>query len=275
VFNEFVADLAATSEALVTDEKLEAYLSSKYLSRADPQLEENLFKSLWKLVFRLENPDCDKNRDINYRALVVLAKRNENRLVDVIEKNPDYYSRIAASGEPLLRLVEFLAKFSSLYSKLSDAARPVIEHAIENDHDAKCLGAFAKPSLEEHATDLIEWIEGDESPDLSQKTIEAIQLLSDSVEWDRLKRRIMNAYYRQSRNYDTADTRFDEAIKPYIDEYEEDDLLDLIKKICENGQLYERRGARHDHGIIKARCDHVLGDEFDYAAYRNFIHVLR
>lgn len=275
IFNEFVADLASTSEALITDEKLEAYLLSKYLSRADLQLEESLIKSLWKLVFRLVNPDCDKNRDINYRSLVVLAKRNKKYLAEIIEKDSDYYSHIATSGEPLLRLVEFLAKYTELFSKLSDAARLVIEHAIENDDAAKCLGAFAKPSLEKHAADLIEWIEGEESPSLSQKTIGAIQQLSESAEWDRLKRSIMNSYYRASWNYDNADKRFDESIKPYIEEYEEDDLLDLMRKIGENSQTYDRRGAKHDHEIVKERCDQVLGSEFDYAAYGNFSGSLR
>lgn len=69
VFDEFVTDLESSSAILLTDDKLSAYLVSKYLrrpdsrleSRPDSRLEKSLIRSLWKIVFRVENTKCDRN----------------------------------------------------------------------------------------------------------------------------------------------------------------------------------------------------------------------
>ncbi|MET0026990.1 MAG: hypothetical protein ABW101_05085 [Candidatus Thiodiazotropha sp.] len=270
VFDDFVADIAASSSILIKDETLKSYLESKYLSRADKKLEQNLIRSLWKLVFRLQNPDCDKNRNINYRAMELLISRNSGEMAALIRSARDYFSHIANTGEPIVYLVSLLSQYPSFYSELTEAARVIINHVVETNLTAKCMGWFIKPSLNEHANDLIAWLSGDESPDLPDDAIPALRNLSDSPEWDSHRNRILNAYYGASWSYDKSDERFSSAIKPYIEQYTNDDLVDLLNKIEANGQTYERRGARGDHRIIKERCDNVLGASFDYTPYPHF-----
>jgi len=270
IFDQFINDLAESAPLLIDDEKLRRYLESKYFAHLDTELEKILIRSLWKLVFRLNNDQCDKNRSINYRALELLVRRNESDLIALVQANKDYYSNVANSGEPVKYLVYFLSKYPSVYTELKEDTKIAVRHAISDDVTARCLGWFVKPSIQQHADDLEVWLAGDEHPDLPEDAMSALSKLSDSQEWESLFRRLLNTYYGSSRSYDQADSRFQHAISPYIETYGTEDLLDLLKKIEKNSQTYERRAARYDHGLIKSQCDDVLGDQFDYAQYQNF-----
>lgn len=270
VFDEFVSDLEASSTILIKDETLKSYLVSKYLSRSDVKLELSLVRSLWKLVFRLTNPDCGKNRSINYRAMELLIQRNKTEIINLIRSDKDYFSHIAPSGEPVVSLVYLLSKYPGIYSELTDAAKVIIEHTINNNLTAKCMGWFIKASLQEHSNDLINWLTGDEYPDLPEDSIPALINLSDSPEWEGLSKKILNSYYGSSSSYDEADARFSLAIKPYISNYAEANLTHLLGEIESNSQTYERRGARHDHRGVKGQCDVVLDGAYDYSLYPYF-----
>jgi hypothetical protein len=270
IFNAFVSDLESSKNILIKDEMLKSYLESKYFSRTDKKLEQSLIRSLWKLVFKLSDPECKRNRKINYRAMKLLIKRNESEIINLISSDQEHFSNVASSGMPVLYLVRLLSKYPKIYAELTDAARVVIRHTVNNHPTAKCLGSFMKDSLKEHFKDMVTWIEGDDAPDLSDDTISALRKLSDSPEWDNLSRLILNAYYGASPLYDEADKRFSLAIKPYVSEYGEDELLDLLAKIEQNNQTYTRRRAKDDYKIIKERCDVVLGENYDYSPYPHF-----
>lgn len=58
------------------DDELSKFLESKYFSQFSPGVAESIFKSLWKLVFRVEDGLCEENQEINFRVLrLVVAKR--------------------------------------------------------------------------------------------------------------------------------------------------------------------------------------------------------
>ena len=274
IFNEFLDDLARSSTILITDEQLQSYIESKYLSKTNQQLELSIIRSLWKLVFRVQNADCDKNRDINFRALRILVERNKVVLLNRIRSEKDYYSNIAKDGDSILYLTDLLSKYPEFYTELTEDAKVIIRHSIETNTFARCVGWFEKGSLTEHANDLIVWIESDSHPKLSEREINAIISLSDSLEWEDLCKFIFNAYYGASWSYDQANDRFSLAIEPFIENYKKAHLLDLLKKIESNSQTFDRRRARYDHKKIKDQCDRILGDDFNYEEFPNFIRSL-
>ncbi|MDZ7854183.1 MAG: hypothetical protein U5L98_16495 [Halomonas sp.] len=267
VFNALVEDLAESKSVLVTDEKLRSYIESKYLSRADLKLEIGLIRSLWKLVFRLQNDDCDAHREINYRAIKLLVGRNPSDVRDAVASESDYYSHIAQEGEPARLLIRLLSQHPSLYDCLNDAAKVIVEHVAEIDADARIFAWFLNGSLQDHSEKLIEWIGSDEHPGLSNEVVVSLQNISDSAEWKKQVYAIFNSYYGGSWSYDEADERFSVAISPFLSKYDAKDIEDLLSMIDGNSQTYDRRGARRDHGFVRDRCNE-LGVNFD--VYRNF-----
>jgi hypothetical protein len=273
IVNELVEDLEQASGILIDDKKLKAYLESKYFARFNPEVEKAVFKALWKFAFCLTNERCERNRAINYRALRLLFSRNPAQFRSLVESDKDYFSTIATTGAPVVCLIHFLSRESTLYGLLADHAKTAVQHAAESDTSARCLAWFASNSLFEHATKLEEWIVGRDNPEIDRATWDSIWEISDSAEWSKQVIRLSNKYYVASGNYNTADRRFGDVIRPHLPRYELDDCIDLIEGIQGNGQTWERGRARTDHREVRARALE-LDPAFNPALYAVFNRLL-
>ena len=270
IMKELLEDLAESSDVLNSREKVKKYIESRYLSRTTQSVEINIFRSLWKLVFKLDNEECEKNRKINLHALEVLSNRNIAAIPAKIQDDNDYYSNIASSGVPLSYLVFYLSKNHQVYHLLSDDARLKIDHCINTDDVGKTVGWFIKVDLDAHGKDVEEWIIGDAHPTFTLGQFDALLEISDSEEWQRTFCRIVTAYYSASYNFDQADSRFQVAIPKYISLFDRNSLIHLAEQIEHNGQCHARGKAREDYVVIKARIDELFGDEFDYEGVPSF-----
>lgn len=264
IMKELLADLAESSDVLNGREKVKKYIESRYLSRTTPLVEINIFRSLWKLVFKLDNDECEKNRTINLHALEVLTSRNIAEIPNAVEGDNDYYSNVASTGSPLSFLVFYLSNNHQIYPLLTDDARMKVDHCIDTDNVGKIMGWFIKTDIYAHANDVEEWIKGDEHPTFTTSQFDALLEISDTVEWQQKFCHIVTSYYSVSYSFDQADTRFQVAIPKYIGLFERDSLINLAEKIESNGQCYARGRAREDYEVIKARIDELFGDDFDY-----------
>jgi len=268
VVGDLVEDLAQASGILIDDKKLKAYLESKYYSRFNPEVEKAVFKALWKFVFRLTDETCEKNRAINYSALRLLFERNPAQFRKQVEADSDYFSTIANGGDPVVCLIHFLSRESSLYGLLADHAKTAIQHVADNDVTSRCLAWFTA-SLPEHADLLRVWIVGHEYPDIERETWGDLREISDSPEWVGTVVRLASASYVASSNYDGADKRFNEAIRPLLPSFTLDDCIELIRGIETNGQTWERRGAYRDHRELRTRALEIDPAD-DLTEYRVF-----
>lgn len=254
VVNELVEDLEQASGILIDDKKLKAYLESKYFTRFNPEVEKAVFKALWKFAFRLTDERCEKNRTINYSALRLLFSRNPAQFRALVESDKDYFSTIATTGAPVVCLIHFLSRESTLYGLLADHAKTAVQHAAESDTSSRCLAWFTSDSLPEHAAKLGEWIASDDYPEIDRATWDSVSDISDSAEWNKQVIRLSNKYYVASGSYNAADRRFGEVIQPRLAHYELDDCIDLIEGIQGNGQTWQRGRAQTDHCAVRARA---------------------
>lgn len=275
ILTELLEDVSASSVVLNSRAKVKQYVVSRYFSRTTQPVELNLFRSLWKLIFRLEDEKCSENRRINLNVLQVLASRNEADLPELLRGDPEYFSNIAPTGEPIEFLVYFLAERSALYEFLSEDAKLKIKHCIETDVVGKTLGWFVKEDLMTHADNVESWIKGDEHPDFTRIQFDALLGISDSAEWQSRFCRIVSVYYTISYSYDQADARFQDAIQKYIGLFDRECLIFLTQQINGNGQCWARGRAREDYQVIKERIQELFGDDFDYAEVPNFHHKVR
>ncbi len=264
IMNELLADISEASPALNTRKKAKKYVVSRYLNRTTPAVELNMFRSLWKLVFKLDNENCEMNRNINLYTLEVLSSRNIGLLDDYIRGDIDYFSNIASSGNPLSHLVYYLAHNPQLFSLFSEDARLKIEHHIETDKVGKTMGWFIKTDLEHHANDIKDWITGNEHPTFTPGQFDTLLELSDSDEWENRFCELVSDYYSSSYSYDQADKRYQVAIPKYINLFTSESLVYLAHKINDNCQCYDRGRARQDYEVIKCRIDEVFNNDFNY-----------
>lgn len=273
IVNELVEDLEQTSGILIDDRRLKAYLESKYFNRFNPEVEKAVFKALWKFVFRLSDERQNRNRSINFNALRLLYSRNPIQFRALIESDRDYFSTIATNGPPVVCLINFLSREPSIYLSLADHAKTAIQHAAENDNSARCLAWFTTDNLNEHAERLGEWMTSDSYPQLDSAIWDSLREISDSPEWSKKIVRLGSDYYIASINYDSADRRFNDAIRPLLPMYEIDDCIHLIEGIESNGQTWGRNRAYADHRDLRTKTLE-LDPGFNLASHTTFNHHL-
>lgn len=185
ILDEILEDISENRSMLNTKEKVKQYVESRYLNRLKPEIELSIFRSLWKIVFKLNDENCEKNRIVNFQTLEVISKKNVNQLYKKIQEERDYYSSISSEGNSLVYLVIYLATYSVLFDLLNDDAQMKIKHCIENNTIAKIFGWFIKGSLENHYHDLLNWFEKD-NPKFESKLWKPLLEISDTSEWQDL-----------------------------------------------------------------------------------------
>ena len=96
IIKELLEDIAEAAPALNTRQKVKRYRESRYLSKFKPEVELSIYRSLWKLVFKLEDENCTKNRAINFHTLEVIGNRKPESILNQIKGEKDYYSNVSS-----------------------------------------------------------------------------------------------------------------------------------------------------------------------------------
>jgi hypothetical protein len=159
IASDLVDDIKKNKELFPSIEKLKTYLDSKYYSRLSMEAEKGVFRSLWKFVFRSEDDNCEENREINYKALLILYNKKRTEFNRQIETDKTYFSNTASADNILLLLIKFLSFYPEVYNLLTEDAKTLIEGFVEKDVTARWLAWFTANSLEEHINNLRRWID--------------------------------------------------------------------------------------------------------------------
>ncbi|QJR82154.1 hypothetical protein CA267_016050 [Alteromonas pelagimontana] len=271
VITEILEDLDEAKEALNTKAKIKTYLESRYLNRMSEDVEFALYKSLWKLTFKLDNDKCNENRMVNIGVIRLITDRHKTRLNALIDADKDYYSNIAGAGQPLDYLLHYLSMNETIYPLLTEDAKLKVKHASESTDVGKTCGWFVRGSLENHYEYLVNWIEGENSPKFTQYQWKYVLELSDSEEWEDCYAKLISCYYGVSVDYDAADLRFTQHLMPNLKHFKNQDTAEfLLNKIEANNQIYRRNRASCDHKKVRESFERFLTDEFDYSVYPHF-----
>lgn len=272
ILDELIADLSESAKALNTKTKVNKYLESKYLQRLKPETQIAIFKTFWKFTFRLDNEECNKHRRLNLHVLECISSRQHRLIPDTIRDDQDFYGNIASGGMALTYLTYYLAKNPQLYDCLPDGTQLKILHHIDIDEHGKVLGWFTKNNLEAHYTDLLTWIVGEDYPTIDEELWTVLLSFEDSVEWQKCCCKLIGAYYAKSRSFNTADSRFQNAIQPNLSLFDTDAIIFMIEHIETNNQTFHRGRAETDHNMIIERIAE-LTDNFDYSRFPHFLRL--
>ena len=273
IIDEILSDIAETAPMINTREKAKSYVESRYLNRLKPETEISIYRSMWKLVFRSEKEECNNNRDINLQVIDIIGKRNFNRIKEVISGDSDYYSNVSTQENILDYLVVYLGRNSSIYDLLSNDAKFKIQHNAQTTKIGKIYGWFICSDLEEYYGNILLFINNNNQT--ARFNFKDIQLkfifeVSDTNEWQKLFCNILSTYYSKSIDYNQSDLRFEKAILPYLELFDEESIKFLLDCIETNKQVYSRSQAAEDHYKIYLRLVEIYSDKFDLTPYRRF-----
>ncbi len=270
VFGELVDDLERVKDLFADNAQLKRYLESKYFSNLNEDVSAQLFKSLWRITFKIENKKCDENRPINARAVRILFERNREPLTEYIRNNSSYFSEIS-DGAPLRQAIFFLGDYPHLFTLLSEAIREIIRAKARTDIDILTVSYFLSKDISEHIDMLVQYIDDHHKHEFGAIHLIHINHINDLIRHASsagIKIKIYEllvTMYINAMNFDAADTIFSNYIKPHVDKFEKVDIELLISGIGENNQTH-RRSANSDHKLVVDRAQNVI-DEFNIENY--------
>ena len=270
ITEELLLDISENKDIFIKGTSdLKKYLESKYFKNLSKDIENSLFRSLWKLVFKIENDECNANRRINYETLKIIYKRREAEIINFIESDKDYFSNIKRCA-PLFFLVGFLSKNPKIFELLNDEAKELIRGGVRDSDDAYLISWFISDNFVDHLKSVREFFD---NKIFEVRSSVFANLLEISSEFNCMQETygLGIFIFGKSENFSCADKRFSDFIEPYINKYEKDNLLLLLTTIENHRQVYDRNRARFDNIKIKDACDWVLGGDFDYSKYPEFM----
>ena len=173
---------------------------------------------------------------------------------------------VANNDDCQMNLVIFLSKFPLLYDELNSDTQLQIDSIIEKDTRAKAIAWFKYKTVDSHLSYLqtISYIRLEKNAIKRMVSyysdIGELTALIDFFIW----------YYGESRNYDSADNRFELAIEPFIKKMNAKQFDQIIKLTNTNRQIWDRGWAYTANNKIMRCAKNVLEADYDYSKFKNF-----
>lgn len=265
LFDMFLDDLDSSKAILVDDAKLKSYVLAKYLNRMNSaETEFAFFKSLWKLVFKLDDTKCQENREINFRAILLLVERHKEFFAEKIAKQKAYFSKNIelVIDERLYYVIKLFNFYPRFFEELEDPFKLSMSALINTKQDLKAISVFKEQNPIDHIFR--------EKAELLTTALYLSDCLrniaGDSVALD-----YNIQYYGDASSYDSGDMRFSNFIAPYIDDFSKGQLAEIVKVTNNNSQLHARRKAKEDNTRIYNRLCQI-DPTFNFKQYLWFEH---
>lgn len=269
IFEDLLSNLNSVKTIIYDEKELERHLNAKYFNKINPKTRNHIFRSLWKITFKVTNIQCNENRDINLKALSIILKNDNSSIIELISLEKDYYSDI--SIEHLSFFITILNQFPVIFDNLNDSAKILTTNTIKKDADFDTSAIFLTKDIDKHIKKVlaIDWQSDYEKSNITtQSILEVFKYAINENKRDKAFDFLIKMFGK-SGLYDIADVRFDNLIQPLINEFNQDELKLIVKEINNNYQISDRRKARQTNNIIKKRIEEVF-DKFDFSKYSNF-----
>ncbi|WP_319416457.1 hypothetical protein [Marispirochaeta aestuarii] len=292
IINDFLSDTNDYYSKMGT-QGLDKYIKNKYLIRFNDITYREVFKTLWKLVFIIENDDCDKNRTSNFETISIMIANRKNVCINAIRDEPDYYNNLKPSNNDLdydkyydpgenriISLVYLFFYFPEMIELFNDANIATVGHVSDANLNLKFIAFYNSENINEHFNIVSQQIDnichGDNgwfyvekytvlNGDLVEKTISRFQELDAC---DALNSFIID-YYTYSPTYDSAKHIFYSIVRHFLPIFTIEEYRILLEKMNENDQIFKSR----DYRYIRDEIDHELSIRFqnriDINSYAN------
>lgn len=273
VVEELVNDLSRNKDIFLSGENsdLKKYLEAKYFKNLSPNIENAIFKALWKFIFIIkDNENCDENRAINFKALKIIFKNKKTEYLKLIKDESPYFSNVAR-GDSLMHLIVFISENSEIYNILTDEAREIIKGGIDDNDNIYILSWFIEDNFSEHIKKIYQ--RRNDKPEFSvkQKAFENLHNISVDLDCGVEVLELGIFLFEKSFSFSKADDNFDKYIFSYLDKYDKKLFEKLFDVIESNDQIHGRNKMIADSKKIRESVDKVLGIGFDYDRYPKFM----
>ncbi|MBT2653221.1 hypothetical protein [Oceanobacillus sp. ISL-73] len=270
MISTFLEDLVSVKDQLIKDVDFEKYLNSKYLSKINKPTADKLFRDLWKFVFRLDDQQTSENREVIYRALLVLYKKDMSSFNSQIEGDKSYYSLVNLEDEAILNyILQFWSIHPLVFQYMDQSIGVMIKTKGEKNLDILSKSVFLSDTLEQHF-EIIQSKLIREDLRLSDSARKLLFLLSENQGSLDNFLDFLIELLKHSSSYDDSNDNFQDYILTYGDIFSKDQFIKILDIINENSQLHNRRQAKTDNNSLQRLIEIRFEGEIDYTKYPYF-----
>jgi len=258
VFDTFIEDVEQVSRLSPGPDGLKKFLEAKYFRHFSAATSAHILKSTWRVAFKSTDPRAEANRGINAQALGVVFAHRKAELTELIKSERDWFSDVSFLDNHIGVMTQFFRDNPQVFPLLNDALKTPIQNyaALSLDHFAMCW--FVSPTPDTHIDDVLRRIDAGE--DVRAEIFKALCTSLNTTDALGKALHIGIRLYCNSCSFATADSRFDEMIRPFIPSYNRNHILAFVEgcEACYNGQATGRWRAAGDHHEIKS----IIGSKF-------------
>ena len=261
MFEHILNDIEKNTTSFLNYKDLGRYLDSKYFNSISNKEEEyRIFKNLWKLVFKVDDEKCKKNRKINRWAMYCILLRNrqyvESRIKDDIKV---LESKLNLGNKDIVKnIVRFLNISPSTYRCFSPDVIQILDDKVTSF-------GFDNISLFK-ISDIKDYILNLETIGISDSKY-IISYLNETDNTLLINQFAINQFLG-SNSYDEADAYFDEIISARLTSLSDQLIIELLEGCNNNGQIYYRRKSRESNQLIRNEIE-KRGLSVDWTKYTN------
>lgn len=263
-FNAFIEDIKANNASFASKKELVNYIEQKYLNKINNKEEEyELFKTLWKFVFKLTDTPAQENRLVNFKVLSRLYERNEQYFNSKVQENKDHYANnICTEDSDCLKLITmWFNEYQTFYKAMSSDFHLKFESKLEANEDIKAIAFCIADDTIDHVKSYVH-----------NASIQSIMYILKYLETNKSKNdaiEIAIYIFGNSGNFDKSLRYFQRLIEPILNEFSESQLKKLIEVCDSNNQIYRRYEFSNWKSLIKEAMN-KFDPNFDYSPYNHF-----
>lgn len=276
IFSQFAEDIANEKQYLADEHTLKKYIESKYLRPMSPLLENKVFKSFWRIVFKNEDAKCEENRDINYKVLYIMLERNKSNFLKLLDTEKKYFSIISDKQTICKKMIDLIVDFPEIFELLEDHAIEKLKTKIKAEEALIIKAYFLAESVVKHLIFLSDRYHKEEmnyyetryyinKHVFTRSDIKFLHNLAMQKGFLDVFYILMIEHYKHSTDFSTAEIIYDYCIEPYLNKFNKEQIMELLDAVDSNRQVHDprRRFFTSEMKKIKARADELLG-EFDF-----------
>ncbi|MFP5436788.1 MAG: hypothetical protein ACLGH8_03325 [Bacteroidia bacterium] len=268
IFNDLVLDLSNNRDRFPNDDELKRFLNAKYFRGLRVETFKEIFKKLWKFVFKLDNDDANLNREINFKTIEIIFRQHTEPVLQLLRAEETHFNDVT-QGETMEYLFTLLFRNPKIYNVLSDLNKQAIEMEISASTGYKLMSWFTYASFDEYKIAVPTLFANDARFYVDHRLYNNIMNLFKEFDSKKEFIDLLIVLYFKSNTYNTADQNFS-RIEPFLSDFSSEQLIKLLETINSNAQISGRSLARYSNKIIKEACEMKLPADFNYNQYYHF-----
>lgn len=266
IFDEFIVDIAKNKDVLYDINNLRNYIEERFLKYTSLEVRKFIFYTLWKFCYKLNNEDCNVNRNVNARALRLILERDKKEMLRYMSDNKSYFSLVNNDNNILFYFIGLIAYHPEIYNLLNEDVRILVNENTKRDDLTKAIAWFLNDNIKDH----IKWIKDNSKKfkDFSSGSI--LPLLNPAIEngisSDFFE--LIIYLYTSSSNIEMSQYRYNMVLE-LLPKFNFPQIANLLNSIEHNAHLSSSKYRDYNFGIRQKIL--AIDDTYDFSNYPKFL----